>query len=108
MAQLRHDYDQFKALNTEVLVMVPNGPRMIERYRQQCHPPYPILVDKGSKVADTYFQTKTMFFIGNPTVFLVGKCGEVLYVHYAKNPIEEPDNREPLSVLSQQAGGQQG
>ncbi len=107
MAQLRHDYDKFKAMKTEVLVMVPNGPRMIEQYRQQFHPPYPILVDKGSKVADAYFQTKTMFFIGNPTVFLVNKVGKVLYAHYAKNPIEEPDNREPLFILEKYVGDHQ-
>jgi len=99
MAQLRHDYKEFKALNTEVLVMVPNGPRMIEKHVNENKPPYPILSDKGSKVAAQYFQVKKFFVAGTPTVFLVNKKGRVLYAHYATSIIEEPDNKEPLAVL---------
>ena len=99
MAQLRHDYKEFKALNTEVLVMVPNGPRMIEKHVNENNPPYPILSDKGSKVAAQYFQVKQFFLVGTPTVFLVNKKGQVLYAHYATSLIEEPDNKEPLAVL---------
>jgi len=99
MAQLRHDYKEFKALNTEVLVMVPNGPRMIEKYVNENKSPYPILSDKGSKVAAQYFQVKQFFLVGTPTVFLVNKKSQVLYAHYATSIIEEPDNKEPLAVL---------
>jgi len=99
MAQLRHDYEEFKALKTEVLVMVPNGPRMIEKYVNENKPPYPILSDKGSKVAAQYFQVKKFFLVGTPTVFLVNKKGRVLYAHYATSIIEEPDNKESLAVL---------
>jgi len=99
MAQLRHDYKEFKALNTEVLVMVPNGPKMIKKHVNENNPPYPILSDKGSKVAAQYFQVKHFFLVGTPTVFLVNKKGQVLYAHYASSIIEEPDNKEPLAVL---------
>ena len=102
MAQLRHDYKEFKALDTEVLVMVPNGPRMIEKYVNKNKPPYPILSDKGSKVAAQYFQVKHFFLVGTPTVFLVNKKGQVLYAHYASSIIEEPDNKEPLAVLKRE------
>ena len=101
MAQLRHDYPQFKALNTEVLVMVPNGPRMIQQYLLAHQTPYPILSDKGSKVAAQYFQVKKLFVLGTPTVFLVNRAGLIIYAHYASSLIEEPDNREPLRVLEQ-------
>lgn len=100
MAQLRHDYPKFQALNTEVLVMVPNGPRSIERYAAAHRIPYPILTDKGSRVASQYFQIKMLFSLGTPTVFLVGKGGTILYTHYAISPLDEPDNREPLAVLA--------
>ena len=99
MAQLRHDYQKFKALNTEVLVMVPNGPKLIERHINKYKTPYPILSDKGSKVAAQYFQIKQFFLVGTPTVFLVDKTGTIRYVHYATSLIEEPDNKEPLAVL---------
>jgi len=100
MAQLRLDYDQFKALNTEVIVMVPNGPRMIERYIQSNHVLYPILTDKGAVVAGQYFQVKHFFKFGVPSVFLVDREGKIAYVHYAETLISEPDNREPLAVLA--------
>ena len=87
MAQLRHDYKKFKALNTEVLVMVPNGPRMIEKHVRGNNPPYPILSDKGSKVAAQYFQIKQFFLAGTPTVFLVNKAGRIIYTHYASSLI---------------------
>ena len=80
--------------------MVPNGPKMIEKYTFDNHAPYQILSDKGSRVAAQYYQLKRLFSLGTPTVFLVDQSGKILYVHYAKSLIEEPDNREPLEVLA--------
>ena len=100
MAQLRLDYEKFKTLNTEVIVMVPNGPRMIEHYIQANHVLYPILTDKGSAVAGQYFQVKHFFNFGVPSVFLVDREGKIAYVHYARTLISEPENREALAVLA--------
>ena len=100
MAQLRHDYNKFKALKAEVLVMVPNGPKMIARYTSQTNTPYPILTDKGAKVASEYMQIKKFFLAGTPAVFLVDKTGQIRFVHYATSLIEEPGNKEPLAVLA--------
>jgi peroxiredoxin len=100
MAQLRHDYEKFKALNTEVLVMVPNGPKMISRYTNGNAIPYPILTDKGSQVAARYFQIKKFLLAGTPSVFLVDRLGKIRYAHYATSLIAEPDNQEPLAVLA--------
>jgi peroxiredoxin len=99
MAQLRHDNEKFQKLNAEILVMVPNGPRMIERYVGQNHPPYPILSDKGSRVAGEYLQVKQFFSLGTPTVFVVDQAGMIRYAHYAASLLEEPDNQEPLVIL---------
>ena len=100
MVQLRHDYPEFQALDTEILVMVPNGPRMIEKYIRENEIPYPILTDKGSQVAAQYFQIKRFFLAGTPSVFLVDKRGQIMYAHYARSLTAEPDNREPLAVLA--------
>lgn len=99
MAQLRQDYQKFSDLNTEILVMVPNGPKMIERHIKQFNTPYFILSDKGSKVAGQYFQVRKFFAFGTPTVFLVNQGGEIIYTHYANSLLEEPDNNEPLKLL---------
>ncbi len=104
MAQLRHDYLQFKAADTEVLVIVPNGQRMIAKHVQEHKPPYRILSDKGAEVARQYgAQPKNLPFLSafRPTVFLVDKAGKILYTNYTGSYIAEPDNREPLAVLIQ-------
>ena len=85
--------------------MVPNGPRMIERYLRATGSPYPMLSDKGSAVAGQYMQVKRYFKIGAPTVVLVDQQGKVAYTHYATSLIEEPDNREPLEVLAGKISG---
>jgi peroxiredoxin len=103
MAQLRHDDEKFKALYTEMLVMVPNGPYMIKRYLDSNPSPFTILTDKGSKVASQYFQVKHFFAIGTPTVFVVDQNGKIAYAYYAKSPLEEPGNEEPLAVLAKLA-----
>lgn len=103
MAQLRHDYDKFQSLNSEILVMVPNGPKMIARYLSGRDVPYPILTDKGSKVAGQYFQVKHFFALGTPTVFVVDKDGVIRFAHYASSLIEEPGTEEPLAVLAELA-----
>jgi len=99
MAQLRHDYKEFQALDTEILVMVPNGPKMISRYINTNSSPYPILSDKRSKVAGEYLQVKQFFKLGTPSVFVVDKSGMIIYAHYAASFIEEPTNSEPLAIL---------
>lgn len=100
MAQLRHDYEKFQALSTEVLVMVPNGPFMINQYLKANPVPYLILTDKRSKVAARYFQVKQFFAIGTPTLFIVDQTGKISYAHYATSALEEPSADAPLAVLA--------
>ena len=103
MTQLRHDYESFAKLNAEVLVMVPNGPLMVNRYVEKYTPPYPVLTDKGSKVAAQYFQIQRFFSLGTPMVFVVDHQRKVHYSFYAKSFLQEPDNREVLTVLQNMA-----
>ncbi len=99
MAQLRHDYSLFKGFNTEVVVVVPNGPYMIEKHVRTHNTPYPILSDKGSKVAGEYFQIMKFYLLGTPTVVLVEKGGKILYIKSMPSLIDEPDNQEVLKLL---------
>ena len=108
MAQLRHDYPEFKGLNTEILTVVPNGPKMIEKYVEENHPPYPILSDKGARVTEQYgIAIRQALFLKvalfKPSVFLIDQQGNIVYTHYLTSYIKEPDNQEPLAALSQMA-----
>jgi len=103
MAQLRHDYPKFSALKSEVLVIVPNGLKMIERHVRDNATPYPILSDKGSRVAEQYaierIDSVVLTFL-KPSVFLVDKTGRIIYTNYLGSYIKEPDNQEPLALLA--------
>lgn len=104
MAQLRHDYPKFKEFNTEVLAIVPNGPKMIARYVEKNANPYPVLQDKSSQVAEQYgieTQRAILLTTMTPTVFLVDTAGMIRYASYGISYIKEPDNRQPLAVLAQ-------
>jgi peroxiredoxin len=103
LAQLRRDYQRFTDLNTTILVMVPNGPKMIEKHVLENHTPYTILTDKGCRVAGQYMQLKKLFALGTPTVFLVDRTGHIRYTHYATSLAEEPASDEPLAILAQLA-----
>jgi peroxiredoxin len=103
MAQLRRDYQKFRNLNTEVVVIVPNGPKMIERHINRHATPYPILSDKGAKITAQYgidARQAVIFQVFTPTIFLVDRSGVIRYAHYGTSYIQEPDNGEPLAVLS--------
>ena len=110
MAQLRRDYSEFKAANTEVLVVLPNGLKMIARHVSRHAPPYPILSDKGAQVAEQYaIHTRQAMLLTTmtPTVFLIDTRGLIRYARYGTSYIEEPDNAEPLAVLAQLRAGDQ-
>jgi peroxiredoxin len=109
MAQLRHDYQEFQALHTEVLVIVPNGPKVIEKHVTGNHTPYPVLSDKGAKVAEQYgIDIKRAALLDwaafKPTVFLVDGTGRICFTNYLNSYIKEPDNKEPFAVLARLSG----
>ncbi|KUK46126.1 MAG: hypothetical protein XD73_1000 [Anaerolinea thermophila] len=100
MAQLRHDIEKFNELNTEIMILVPNGPFIINRYLSKHPSAFTILTDKGAKVAAQYFQVKQFFAFGTPTVFVVDQTGKIAYAYYAKSALEESGNEGPLAALA--------
>jgi len=100
MAQLRHDFERFEELETRVVVIVPNGPKMITRHIDRCDPPYTILSDKGSRVAASYGQTIGRLRLGAPALFVVNREGVIVYAYYATSLTEEPDSTGPLEALA--------
>lgn len=104
MAQLRHDYPKFQALHTEVLVLVPNGPKLIGIYASSHNNPYPILSDKGARIAELYgIKTHSALLVKafTPSVFLIDHSATILYLSYQSSYVQEPDNSDPLAVLEQ-------
>ena len=101
MAQLRHEYEQFRATNTEVLVMAPNRPASIARYLNAHPTPFPVLSDPGARVAELYgieaihapFMT---VFIG--AMFVVDQAGRIRFADYNVPLVSRPDESRALAV----------
>ena len=94
-------------MNTEVLVVVPNGLNSIEKYVNSHTIPYPILSDKGSVVTGQYSINKKRAILltaFKPSVFLVDQTGKIRYTNYSASYTSEPDNQETLDVLVKMRG----
>ena len=106
MAQLRHEYEQFRATNTEILVMAPNKPASLAKYVGAHPTPFPILSDSGARVAELYgietihapFLT---FFIGS--MFVVDRARCIRFADYEVPLVSRPDDNKALSVLTAMA-----
>ncbi len=102
MAQLRHEYEQFRAADTEVLVMAPNKPASLARYVAAHPTPFPILSDPGASVAERYgieaihapFLT---FFVG--AMFVVDQAGCIRFADYNVPLVARPDELRAWALL---------
>jgi peroxiredoxin Q/BCP len=102
MAQLRQDYTHFVDLNTEVLVLGPNGPRMFQKFWKENEIPFVGLSDVGSKVAETFYQEVVILKLGRmPAVFIIDRKGIIQYVHYGNSMSDIPDNAVVINVLKE-------
>ncbi len=101
MAQLRHEYEQFRATNTEVLVMAPNKPASLARYLNAHPTPFPILSDPARASPSRYgieaihapFLT---FFVG--AMFVVDRAGRIRFADYSVPLVSRPDDNQALAV----------
>ena len=100
MAQLCRDQARFDAVGTSVLVLVPNGPNLLGRTLPEIQPTYPVLMDKGSKVAAVYSGITQNWLNGTPMAFIVDKQGVVRFARVLESQSDELDNEEILTYLA--------
>ena len=102
MAQLRQDYCEFIALNSEIIALGPDGPNAFKRFWKENDIPFIGLADVRSRVADQYYQEYNLIKLGRmPSIFVIDKEGLIRYTHYAKAMNDIPENNEILQVLKQ-------
>lgn len=102
MAQLRQDYQRFEALNTEIVVLIPNGPRKIEMHVRETGARYWMLTDTHAAVAELYgIETNGPAFIKlfTSAVFVVDRKARIRYADYMPSYFREPDNEAILATL---------
>jgi peroxiredoxin Q/BCP len=102
MAQLRHDYDEFVARDTEVVVVGPEGAQAFEHYFQKEDLPFIGLPDPDHGVLKLYGQEVNIFKLGRmPAQVIIDKEGIARYVHYGKSMSDIPANEELLALIDE-------
>ncbi len=105
MAQLRQDYDQFTALDTEVIVVGPEKAEAFRRYWQENGLPFTGLPDPAHSVLKLYGQEVNLFKLGRmPAQVSIDRNGQVRFVHYGHAPNDIPENQEILGLIAEMNG----
>ena len=100
MAQLRQDYDEFVAQDTEVVVVGPEGAEAFSMYWKQNKLPFIGLPDPTHTVLKRYGQEVNLFKFGRqPAQVTIDRNGQVRFVHYGHDPSDIPSNEEILTLL---------
>lgn len=103
MAQLCQEYDQFRAANTEILVIAPNRPASLARYVNAHPTPFSILSDPSAYVAGSYgievvHKAFLTLFVG--ASFVVDQAGRICYADYSMPLVGSVDESPALAVLA--------
>jgi peroxiredoxin Q/BCP len=102
MAQLRQDYDEFIARNTEVVVAGPEGAKAFAKFWDKESLQFIGLPDPTHSVLKLYGQQVKIFKLGRmPAQVLIDKQGTVRYVHYGKSMDDIPETKKLLALIDE-------
>jgi peroxiredoxin len=102
MAQLRQDYPEFVARDTEVVVVGPEDARAFAAYWQKESLPFVGLPDPKHSVLKLYGQEVKLFKFGRmPAQVLIDKAGVARFVHYGHSMSDIPPNEEILALIDE-------
>lgn len=100
MAQLRRDYSKFKAQDTEIVVVGPEGSDSFKMYWQSHKLPFIGLPDPNHSVLKRYGQEVNLFKLGRmPAQVLIDKQGIARFAHYGYSMSDIPENDEILQTI---------
>ena len=102
MAQLRQDYDRFVELDTEILVVGPEGSKQFAEYWRKNDLPFIGLPNPDHSVLKRFGQEVNLFKLGRmPAQVILDKQGKARYVHYGKSMSDIPANSELLALIQE-------
>ena len=100
MAQLRQDYESFKNLDTEVLVVGPENTKAFQEYWTKENLPFVGLPDPEHTHSGLYGQEVKLLKLGRlPCQMIIDKTGMLCFVHYGRSMSDIPSNSEILELL---------
>jgi peroxiredoxin Q/BCP len=102
MAQLRQDYSKFTNLDTEVVVIGPEGKNSFKKYWTDNKLPFLGLPDPTHQVLKLYGQEiKILKFGRMPAQAIIDRKGIVRYLHYGLSMSDIPENTDLLNIISE-------
>ena len=102
MAQLRQDYQHFVKLDTEIVVIGPEGAESFRKYWKKEDLPFIGLPDPEHKILEFYGQEVKLFKLGRmPAQMLIDKSGMLRYVHYGHSMADIPSNEDIVNLINQ-------
>jgi peroxiredoxin len=102
MAQLRRDYQEFVKLDTEIIVVGPEGAESFREYWTKEDLPFIGVPDPEHRILMLYGQEVKLFKWGRmPAQMLIDKSGTLRYVHYGQSMSDIPSNEEIMSLIKQ-------
>lgn len=102
MAQLRQDYQQFVARETEVVAVGPDSVEAFKRFWDQNQIPFVGLADPAHIAARLYDQEVNLMKFGRvPAQMVIDKGGIVRFVHYARSMSDIPEDEVIYKILDQ-------
>lgn len=105
MAQLRHEYDEFLARDTEVVVVGPENATAFAEYWHKESLPFVGLPDPTHSVLKLYGQQVNLFKLGRmPAQVLVDRTGLARYVHYGRSMSDIPESAEIIALVDELNG----
>jgi len=100
MAQLRQDYQHFRALDTEIIIVGPEDSESFRKYWLKEELPFLGLPDPAQRILKLYGQEVKLFKLGRlPAQMLIDKSGILRYVHYGHSMADIPSNTEIMNLI---------
>jgi peroxiredoxin len=86
-AQLGRLYNEFKAANCEILLVLGAPLEKARRYADSLHLPFPVLADPMRKVYHLYGLEMAMIFIQRTASVIIDQGGSIRYIRTTTNPM---------------------
>jgi peroxiredoxin Q/BCP len=102
MAQLCYNFDVFKKLETEIVVVGPEDKEEFREYWKKENLPFMGLPDPDQTVLKKYGQEIRIFKFGRmPAQVLIDKKGIIRYAHYGSSMSDIPSNAEIIKLIEE-------
>jgi peroxiredoxin len=86
-AQLGRLYNEFKAANCEIVLILGASVQKARQYAESLHLPFPVLADPGRTVYHQYGLEKAAFFIQRTASIIIDPCGTIQYIKTTTSPM---------------------